>query len=348
MTGIIWLSYGVVAVFIALVFMMIYMTIDTKRFQKKQREMQAYVQQHTSACYGYFIEGDDKQKVVGRTRTELDAIETIAESYIAYINDTAILQRIYHYMDTYYSETYKRQFRGTSRTQRINALYQMLDFHIVSLLPDVKKMLAKKNIARKERFLGLKILATLDEATTYAFYCHAKESLAANQVTMIVNCMSDEMIYDIVDEKHTDTEWLVAALKVMAKRQLAYSSFVVHELLHHENAAVRDEAMNVLNAIGTEKALADFEDYFYSENPENRMLFAKLATHYTLEDVQAYLVVLAQDKSFIVRQAAIQTIGQYPNGRALFENMLASIDDAYMHDAIIAYLKGGSADVAVD
>lgn len=348
MTGIIWLSYGVVAAFIVLFLITIYVTVDTKKFQKRQREMAAYVQQHTPACYAYFVEGNEQQKVICSTSTEFEAIETIAESYIAYVKDDAILQRIYRYMDAYYSPAYKRQFRGKSRTQRINALYQMLDFHIVSLLPEVKKMLAKKNIARKERFLGLKIIATLDEATTYEFYRHAKKSLAANQVTMIVNCMSDDMIYDIVDEKHADTDWLVAALKVMAKRQLAYSSFIVHELLYHENVAVRDEAVNVLSAIGTEKSLADFEEYFYSENPENRMLFAKLAAQYTLDDVQAYLVVLAQDKSFIVRQAAIQAIGQYTNGRAMFEKMLASIDDAYMHDAINAYLKGGSADVAVD
>ena len=78
------------------------------------------------------------------------------------------------------------------------------------------------------------------------------------------------------------------------------------------------------------------------------MLFAKLAAQYKLEDVSAYLVVLAQDKSFLVRQSAVHAIAQYPNGHAMFERMLEAIDDAYMHDSIHSYLKGGHEHVALD
>lgn len=348
MTGVLWLSYGVVAAFVVLCLIMIYVSIDTKHYQKRQQQIQLYVQEHTAACYAYFIEGDEEKCVVCSTSAEFEAVEEIAESYIAYVEDDAILTRIYHYMDTYYRAFYARQLRGLDTTKRINALYQIMDFHIDSLVPAVKKMLLKKHITLKERFIGLKILATLDEENTYAFYARDKSKLAPNQVAMVVNCMSDEAIYDIVDQEHQDLEWLVAALKVMAKRQLAYSSIVVHELLQHEERLVREESLQVLSAIGTERSLSDFEEYFYSEDAESRMLFAKLASHYKLKEVSAYLVVLAQDKSFIVRQAAIQAIAAYPNGYAMFKRMLETIDDAYMHDAIHSYLKGGAEHVALD
>ena len=348
MTGVVWLSYGVVAAFIVLVLIMLYVSIDTKNYQKRQQQIKRDVQEHTAACYRYFIEGDDDSCVIASTNEEFEAIEEIVESYIAYVEDEAILTRIYQYMDTYYSATYRRQLGGNDTTKRINALYQIMDFHIISLLPEVKEMLLKKHITLKECFIGLKIVATLEEESTYKFYVHHKSKLAANQVTMIVNCMTDDRIYDIVDHEHTDIEWLVAALKVMAKRQLAYSSLVVHELLHHDVQIVRDEALQVLSAIGTEKSLMDFEEYFYSEDAESRMLFAKLASQYKLEDVSAYLVVLAQDKSFLVRQAAIHAIAQYPKGQEMFERMLETIDDAYMHDSIHTYLKGGHEHVALD
>lgn len=347
MTGVIWLSYGVVAAFIVLVLIMLYVSVDTKNYQKRQQQIKEYVQEHTAACYSYFIEGDEASCVICSTGAEFEAVEDIAESYIAYIEDDEILTRIYQYMDTYYSAQYQRQLHGKDTTARINALYQIMDFHVISLVPDVKQMLLKKHITLKERFIGLKIIATLEEESTYTFYASDKSKLAANQVTMIVNCMSDDMIYDIVDHEHEDAQWLVAALKVMAKRQLAYSSLVVHELLQHDLQIVRDEALRVLSAIGTEKSLVDFEEYFYSEDAESRMLFAKLAAQYKLEDVSAYLVVLAQDKSFLVRQSAVQAIAAYPKGYALFERMLETIDDAYMHDSIHSYLKGGTGHVAL-
>ncbi len=55
MTGVVWLSYGVVVAFIVLVLIMLYVSIDTKNYQKRQQQIKRDVQEHTAACYRYFI-----------------------------------------------------------------------------------------------------------------------------------------------------------------------------------------------------------------------------------------------------------------------------------------------------
>ena len=49
MTGVVWLSYGVVAAFIVLVLIMLYVSIDTKNYQKRQQQIKRDVQEQTAA-----------------------------------------------------------------------------------------------------------------------------------------------------------------------------------------------------------------------------------------------------------------------------------------------------------
>lgn len=60
MTGVVWLSYGVVVAFIVLVLIMLYVSIDTKNYQKRQQQIKRDVQEHTAACYRYFMNDEDK------------------------------------------------------------------------------------------------------------------------------------------------------------------------------------------------------------------------------------------------------------------------------------------------
>lgn len=337
--SIVWLSYGVLFLFLFLVILAGYMMLDAHRYQQKLRRIDHYMKQYNNDCYAYFIAGDDTRPLTFQHDEKCQAITYILESYVAYVQDVSIFKRIQRYAEAQYASTYRKLLRSYSTPKRLNVLYRIFSFQMKSLLPDVKTLLSKR-ISRRERVEALKIVAKLDETSIETFYMQQRARLHDGEIEVIVSCLSDDMIYQIVDQMHEDTRWLRAALKVMNRRQLQDGSTAVHALLQHEDRQVRLAAVRILSTIGTTEPLRTFESLFTSEDPIERQLFSKMAVHYPIEATYDYMYALAQDKVFDVRAEAIKSLTNYANHQSIFRRMLASLDDLYTTEMIQAYMSG--------
>ena len=338
------LSYAVLVSFIILVLLTIWISIDASRYQQKEKKKERLVRENRQRCYDYFIEGQIVARHVGTSTLERQAIVQILESYIMYVKDDAILQRIYTYMNRYYGAFYKKMLKSKNGVERINALYYILDFQIVDALPLIERRLRKGRLSTKERLESLKIIAQLEEEKIYSFFEQYREQLTEKECFTIANQLKDDTIYDIVNSEHEDEIWLLAALQVMYKRQLMYGQVAVHQLLEHPNEKVQQAALYMLMITGTNLPLQQFEHYFYADQAYKRYVFTNLMTYYDIRDTYFYLLTLIQDQDFIVRQAAVQTVSTYAHSERIFERMLEDMQDKYAIEAIDAFRNGGIID----
>lgn len=346
--SIITLSYAVLITFVVLVILASYMMLDAYQYQKKMRRIARYIETYKAQCYDYFIEADATQKVVPQNKEQKEAIEHTIENYIAFVKDDVILNRIYCYAEEQYAADYRKMLSGHSTPKRINVLSRIFNFKMTSLLPDVKQLLARRHLVRRERMEGLKIIASLDEMSAYEFYKTYKQELHEGEIDTIVSCMSDDMIYQIVDVAHEDDDWLLAALKSMERRQLTQGEAAINRLLKHSNRAIQLQAVKILTIIGTVKPISYFESLFLSEDPAERELFAQMASHYPIQETYPYMYTLAQDRVFEVRVQAVKSLTYYANHQSIFRHMLQSLKDNYAKDTIKAYMSGEMVNDAVN
>lgn len=340
MISILTLSYAVLVSFIILIVLTIWISFDAHHYKRNEKKKECFVRENSQWCYEYFIEGITVSRHIGTSKLEREAIVQILESYIMYVKDDAILQRIYTYMNRYYGKVYKKMLKSKNGVERTNALYYILDFHIVDALPTVERRLRKGRLSRKERLESLKIIAKLEEHKIDSFFEQYREQLTEKECFTIANQLKDDTIYDIVNGEHADDPWLLAALQVMYTRQLTYAQVAVHCLLQHPNERVREVALYLLTIIGTDLPLQQFESYFYSEDASKRYVFTNLMAYYDVEDTYSYLLALIQDRDFNVRQAAVQTVATYAQSERIFERMLREMQDMYAIEAIDTFRNG--------
>lgn len=334
------LTYVVLIAFVFLLILSSYMMIDAYQYKKKLSRVAHYIDAYKAQSYNYFINADATQKIEPQNIEQKQAVEHMIENYIAFVKDDVILNRIYRYAEEQFEADYQKLLKSRSTPKRINVLTHIFNFKMTSLLPDVKQLLTTRSLTRHERVEGLKIIASLDETAAYGFYEMYRHELHDGEIDTIVSCMSNDFIYQIINEGHEDDAWLFAALKSMERRQLVEGKQSINRLLEHPNRTIQLQAIKILTIIGTMKPLSDFESLFSSEVPEERKLFAQLASHYPIKETYSYLFKLVQDRSFEVRTQAVKSLTYYVNHQEIFRYMLRVLKDNYAKDTIEAYMTG--------
>lgn len=283
--------------------------------------------------------------LTGSARTE--AAESILDELNHVYEGEDALQAIRRVAEEYLTEPYKKILKRSSWADRINTLYFIDDFSMMSLKEEVYAHLLKRKKRDEEYRQCLRNSISFGDGRVLS-HLFNEPLLSVVFLKELLLRMDANLLAATEEMLETDREehqnMLFAFITVNGElNNSAYFPFV-EKMLEDPREEVRIKAMKSLCSYREFTAFALLERFSQSSSWQERMYSAKLIGACKLEGFRGTLTKLISDKVWWVRFAAAENITQLDGGEELLRRIHTASDDAYARDIAAHMLvrKGGS------
>ncbi|PSL40116.1 HEAT repeat protein [Planomicrobium soli] len=246
------------------------------------------------------------------------------------------------YLAAHYRKTLKR---GTW-AERINALYFIEDFYLVSLREDAYQHFLKLKKQDEEFRQCLRVCASLQEERILPVITE-KEGLSTGFIKELLFRLNESLMGKILEKIENNNDIAENVLFAFItfngeQKNEPFFSFVENKIFD-ERKEVRLKALNSLCNYGKVSNPSILDAFFTSSYWEERMYAAKLTGACSLPQYKQALLELLSDPVWWVRFAAAENIKTFPDGEALLRQVALWDEDAYSRDIAKHMLtrKGG-------
>ncbi|TWT27121.1 HEAT repeat domain-containing protein [Planomicrobium sp. CPCC 101110] len=248
--------------------------------------------------------------------------------------------------EKYLSAHYRRTLKRGSWAERINALYFIEDFYLLSLREDAYRHFLKLKKQDEEFRQCLRVCASLQEDRILPVIVE-KEGLSTGFIKELLFRLNEVLMWEIleiIEDKADIAENVLFAFITFNGEQKNEPFFsFVEKKIYDERKEVRLKAMNSLCNYGKISDSSILDPFFGSEYWEERMYAAKLAGACNLPQYKQTLLELLSDAVWWVRFSAAENIQTFPDGETLLRHVALWDEDAYSRDIAKHMLtrKGG-------
>ncbi|TWT00486.1 HEAT repeat domain-containing protein [Planomicrobium sp. CPCC 101079] len=237
--------------------------------------------------------------------------------------------------EKYLAAHYRRTLKKGGWAERINALYFIEDFYLLSLREDAYHHFLKLKRQDEEFRQCLRVCASLQEERILPVIVE-KEGLSTGFIKELLFRLNEILMWKIlekIENKDDIAENVVFAFITFNGEQKNEPFFsFVEKKIYDERKEVRLKAMNSLCNYGKVSDPLILDPFFASEYWEERMYAAKLAGACYLPQYTQTLLELLSDAVWWVRFAAAENIKNFPDGEALLRQVALWDEDAYSRD----------------
>ena len=265
----------------------------------------------------------------------ISVAEGILNRISSSFEEEAAKKRLSELAEKYLSSHYRSTLKGGKWADRINALYFIEDFHMMSLRQDVYvhyQSLRKHD----EEFRQCLLTATSLQESRLLKDILEHESISTGLIKEILFRLDDtyleEMMRRVESDAVTSEKVLYAFITFLGEQKNRRFYPFIEGKLCDDRKEVRLKAMS---------SLCDFEEFsnphllapfFTSEYWEERMYAAKIAGACGLTQYQSSMIELFSDSVWWVRFSAADNIYKFQEGDALLAQVSHEHSDDYARD----------------
>lgn len=263
---------------------------------------------------------------------KLKAAEEILTGYSAILEGEKEKKNLYSFAELHLKDYYLTRLKSRKWSKRMNALYQIEDFHMIGLQEAILQLAKNTGTSMDERVHALRILASFQYPKLYDVLINQKPLSDYEYRNILMRLHLEGFEQFILGFHHCQEPLKWAILDVIAiHKELSYTSFVENVFATYDHE-VRLRAIKALATIGYVKDIKPFLPLSKSEHWQHRMLAAKLFGSLKDQVLLPILLELLHDPSWYVRSQAGQSVMMFPNGRAALQGVLETSKDSYAKD----------------
>ncbi|HHW38051.1 MAG TPA: HEAT repeat domain-containing protein [Bacillales bacterium] len=320
----------------------IYISIKRAMEVYQQRLRRMYIESKQKDWYHYLIqEAEFNSELIPKNKYEIQGLEEIFLVYLKNLSNLTIQEKIKQFSNQYLQKHYQKLLKSRKWSIKVNAMYRIIDFQIVSLVEECEK-LEKKKLTKEENFQLLKmnsIFSTdafinkiVNLSSTLSEYEYKKLLIGVHSETLksLINCLDELPMpcqYSIIDT-------------LGMNRDINDLPFL-ESLLQHENCEVRIRSLKAIHEIGVIIEQEKYLPFVVSEIWEERLMIAKILGNLPLAYSYPYLQILLNDESWWVRSQAAKAISNMKSGKEKLQEFIETASDRYAIDMANEYLKKG-------
>jgi hypothetical protein len=339
---IIFLSIATAIILIVLGLILIYLIIRKAKENRQTVKVEAHKNEYYGPLIDYLLTGELTRKLLPDTPEKKLAIEELLSRYSETIEGEEEKKNLYKMAESYLSEYYKLQLKSRNWSNRVNTLYHIEDFRMLSLEMEIKELLSNAKLSKSEKVLCLRILALFDNNDLFEELTSRHPELSEFDYRSILFRAGEQKIAGFVSGFHKCQPVLqYAILDILAlKKELNYTSFL-EDIYKSHIGELRLRALKTLASIGYVSNLKEYLPLSHSEKWEERMMIAKLIGVMHDQEGLKSLVELLHDPIWWVRSQAGQSIKNYPKSREILMNIYETTVDPYARDMAWEWLNKG-------
>ncbi|PPA69299.1 HEAT repeat domain-containing protein [Jeotgalibacillus proteolyticus] len=324
------------ALFSIQLMLLVYLLITKKRqLNFEGRTNKAY--HSIIADYLAFLTGEaEKEPELPKSqRVKQEVLERLLSRFSE--NTITVLEknRIQLVAETHLANIYRMRLEKGAWSERVNALYFIEDFRMLSLKETVWSHLSKQEAADEEYRQTLRVLASFHDERLME-YLVKQEALSIGVFKELFRLLPFEAFNDLVVELEKENTIPIALQEAFIaycgeSGNYGYLPFIERKL-KDSNKEFRLKALRSLCLFQYCSDQEYIKILFTSEHWEERMYAARLAGIMRLSEYRDDLLKLASDTVWWVRFAACEAIKKLPDGEIFLEFAAATHEDPYARD----------------
>ncbi|WP_342598129.1 HEAT repeat domain-containing protein [Psychrobacillus sp. FSL H8-0483] len=311
------------------------------RNKRSAKEEQIY-QENLELFVDYLFNDENLQLPVQLANPKNIAVaERIFSETFSTVNDDRTKQKLQEAAIAIFSSTYLKRLKKGSWSTRVNTLYYIEDFQIVSLLPYLQKRFHKLNAWDEEKNQLIRTLAALND-TSIIHYLNANEDSQQHQYLDVFNRLSEEQFDNSIEicyEDNHQTSKLAILNFIGLSKKTRYQALLENTLLD-EQSEVRIQSLKGLYRLNYMENIALLEPFFASSSWEERMFSVKIIGAIMIENYESQLIQLLGDSVWWVRNASAEALLSI-FGEEKLKELAAEHSDIYARDMAKQWLSSG-------
>ncbi|QCJ41612.1 HEAT repeat domain-containing protein [Bacillus sp. S3] len=336
------LSVLTITILCILVILLKYLIIRKTLDLRNREKIENYKETYNPHIYRMLTEGTYSRKLKPETGLQQKAFEELLSRYIKVIEGVEEKERLSELASMYLSDYYRKRLNSIKWSTRMNTLYHIEDFHMISLLDDVYSLTKKKQLSHEELVHSLRILALFKFESILNLLTTKYRHLTEYDYRHILLRLHEHQFDQLVLYFHkAELSLQKAVLEVISiKRELTYLPFI-ENIISSYLGEIKLRALKAVAQIGYVKNIDPYLDLLYSTKWEERLVAAKLVGSLKEEKALARLIELLHDQAWWVRSQAGQSISQFANGKDVLRKVLETSKDAFAKDMAWEWLHKG-------
>lgn len=319
---------------------MLYLVIQRKLSEIRQREKEVYTMKTKELWYKYLLqEGNFVKKLIPRNGCQIESVEEILLSYKRNIFNKMMHTKIKYFAKAYLAKYYRHEMKSKVWRKRLNAMYRVIDFEIESLIPFVDT-LPLKSLSQEEHLQILKMFSLMKKERFLQKLLETHVMFSETEYRVIFAMLEEDMLEKLFFEMDKlERKACLALIDAMAVN--GHMDFVkkLEQLLINEWIEIRVRALKAIEMIGVIENLDIYIPFISSPIWEERLMMAKLLKHAPFQHTEPYLLTLLEDSNWWVRSQAARTIIENRQGAVKLESYIETAADRYAIEMAKEVLK---------
>ncbi|RHW39707.1 hypothetical protein D1B33_02320 [Lysinibacillus yapensis] len=313
-----WVILALLVICFALI---LYLIIRRKVQERRKRAAKEYIEKTEGLWEAFLLEGGDfNEEQVPKNKSEIMAVEYIFLSYIQNMYNEEVSRKIGEFSNKYLLNYYEKELKGKNWGRRINALYKLIDFRLVELVPYIEG-LSHKQKSKEEQFLLLKIYSIFNKDKFDQIILSNKYSFSEIEYKQIFSLLDESILLQLtnrLDEMQLNAQYaLIDTVGYIGNIEFVQ---ILEKLLDSKNSEIRIRSLKGIEKMGLVKNLELFLPFVTSPVWEERLMVAKVFLHVPLKFTLEHLMILLKDSNRQVRQQAASTFSNFPEAESVLNN----------------------------
>lgn len=299
------------------------------RVDQQNKRAKRYLEKTKTLWESYLLEdGFFSVVLIPRGKSEIVAVETLFLSYIHNMYNEEVDEKVRDFAKTYLIQHYEKELKDKNWGKRMNALYKVIDFHLVELVPFYEN-LNREMKTKEEQFVLLKIYSVFDKEKFFNIIFSNESTFSEIEYKQIFSLLDEDVLLQLIEQidgLHLNAQY--ALIDTVSFKGNVEIIKMLENLLASPDSEIRIRSLKGIDKMGLVKNLDLYIPFVTSPLWEERYMVAKVFLHVPLKFTHDYLMELLEDSNWRVQSQAADTIAEFPDGMQLLnEFILTSVKE---------------------
>lgn len=336
------ISINILLLFLLLI-LFSFLLVQKNRNIKRKKRKEKLKKNLQKPLFKYLNEGNEiKTRLFQREPISYESVQELLSEYNFLAKGDEVTERVQKFAEMYFADYYRELIEHKNWSIRMNTLYSIEEFGIMSLENAVWESFITNGRDRVEKHQKLRILARLqsERLIEHLFSNTVEEYPSALYKEMLRRFSTDRFDQIVGSYDQANASLKIATLAMFAeKKDTSYLPLVEREL-ENGQSDIRIQALKVLRSFGYVGNIDLLATFAKSSLWQERMMFCKISSVLKKERFKPFLVQLIADENWWVRNGAGEALANLQDGKIILTHIVETNKDSFARDMAQQWLGG--------
>lgn len=317
--------------------LLVILALRKHRLSAKEQTISNQYESLTDSFSSYMMDPEDDRfihEISGITHQTI-VLERLLNGYVSITKGSITSPLVARLSEDFLTETYTKQLAHSNWAMRMNTLYFIEDFHMQSLIPQLKEKLRNTTRLDQETQQLIRTLASLNESDTLlelAQFPSAPVRLYQDVFKRLEEPVMFEQLGAVLDDKNHPTALREAAISYIGTAGLTRFLPQIEDELQSPVEEIRIQALKAISHLHYLSEPNLLTPFFHSSAWQERMFASQIAGRLQLSRFKEMLGELMGDSVWWVRYSSAEALVQFSDGDILLDHLSVNHPDRYARD----------------